>query len=303
MYKKGIGAFLKSFHHKNKANFTEPEVCVFGLFLGIKQIIRTYIHLKEKNLLQFTISKQLNLLCQKIYKNLKLYFMSTKKIVRAFLSLAFVAPLVFSCGGPQDTKTANSISPGIEKIDSQKKPNVSDSEAVAYFSEGCFWHSEIVFQSLVGVRDAVSGYAGGHDPNPNYEKVCSQTTGHAETVEVFYDPNQISFKTLVEAFFASQDPTTLNRQGNDQGTEYRSIAFYKNEEEKKIIEDEIKKLTNLKKYSNKIVTEVKAFTEFYPAEDYHQEYIINNPSNGYVRNVSIPDFEEFRESFKGNFKK
>lgn len=228
--------------------------------------------------------------------------MSTKKIIRAFLSFAFVAPLVYSCGQTQETNAVVNISQGKEKVEGVEKPNVSGTEAVAYFSEGCFWHAEIVFQSLVGVRDAVSGYAGGHDPNPNYEKVCSQTTGHAETVEVFYDPNQISFKALVEAFFASQDPTTLNRQGNDEGTEYRSIAFFRTEEEKKIIEDEIKKLTVLKKYRNKIVTEVKPFTKFYPAEDYHQEYIVNNPSNSYVRNVSIPDFEEFKENFKGNFK-
>jgi peptide-methionine (S)-S-oxide reductase len=182
------------------------------------------------------------------------------------------------------------------------KKNGKSKESVATFAEGCFWHSEIVFQSLVGVRDAVSGYAGGTDKNPDYEKVSTGNTGHAETVQVYYDSSKISYKTLVDAFFASMDPTTLNRQGNDAGTEYRSIAFYRNENEKKIVEAAIKLITDSKKYKSKIVTEVVAFNKFYPAEDYHQEYIYNNPGNSYVQNVSIPDFLEFKREFKGNFK-
>jgi peptide-methionine (S)-S-oxide reductase len=176
-------------------------------------------------------------------------------------------------------------------------------EAVATFAEGCFWHSEIVFQSLIGVRDAVSGYAGGTDPDPDYEKVTSGSTGHAEAVQVHYDPSKISFETLVKAFFASQDPTTINRQGNDIGTQYRSIAFYSNEEEKKIIIKEIQRLTDKKVFKNKIVTEVKALGKFYPAEEYHQEYVFKNPNDSYIRNVSIPDFLKFKEEFKeGKFK-
>ena len=175
-------------------------------------------------------------------------------------------------------------------------------EAVATFAEGCFWHSEIVFQSLVGVRDAVSGYSGGTDTKPEYEKVCTGETGHAEAVQVYYDPSKISYETLVKAFFASQDPTTLNRQGNDAGTQYRSVAFYRNEKEKEIIQSEILTLTSSKKYKNKIVTEVVPFVKFYPAEEYHQEYIHLHPENGYVRNVSMPDFVEFKKEFKGNFK-
>ena len=171
-------------------------------------------------------------------------------------------------------------------------------EAVATFAEGCFWHAEIVFQSLEGVRDAVSGYAGGTDTNPSYEKVAGGNTGHAETVQVYYDPSKISYETLVKAFFASQDPTTLNRQGNDAGTEYRSIAFYKNEKEKQVIENEIKRLTGLKIYKNKIVTEVIPFKKFYTAE----EYIHNNPDNPYVSNVSIPEFLSFKKNFKANYK-
>ena len=175
-------------------------------------------------------------------------------------------------------------------------------EAVATFSEGCFWHAEIVFQSLDGVRDAVSGYAGGTDTNPSYEKVAGGNTGHAETVQVYYDPAKISYETLVKAFFASQDPTTLNRQGNDAGTEYRSMVFYRNEKEKQIIESEVKRLTDLKVYKNKIVTEVVPFKKFYTAEGYHQEYIHNNPDNSYVANVSIPEFLSFKKRFKANYK-
>ena len=178
----------------------------------------------------------------------------------------------------------------------------SANEAVATFAEGCFWHAEIVFQSLDGVRDAVSGYAGGTDTNPSYEKVAGGNTGHAETVQVYYDPAKISYETLVKAFFASQDPTTLNRQGNDAGTEYRSIAFYRTEKEKQIIDSEIKRLTDLKVYKNKIVTEMVPFKKFYTAENYHQEYIHNNPDNSYVANVSIPEFLSFKKRFKANYK-
>jgi peptide-methionine (S)-S-oxide reductase len=173
---------------------------------------------------------------------------------------------------------------------------------VATFGEGCFWHTEIVFQSLVGVRDAVSGYSGGTDINPDYDKVCTGETGHAEVVNVYYDPSKISFETLVKAFFASHDPTEVNRQGNDVGTQYRSIAFYRNDNEKKIIDAEIKRITDEKKYSDKVVTEVKPFSKFYSAEDYHQEYILHHPENPYVQHVSIPDYEKFRKEFKGNFK-
>ncbi len=186
------------------------------------------------------------------------------------------------------------------KIPTSDTPSAS--EAVATFAEGCFWHAEIVFQSLVGVRDAVSGYAGGTTTDPDYESVSEGNTGHAETVQVYYDPAKISYETLVAAFFASQDPTTVNRQGNDVGTEYRSIAFYRNESEKQIIETAIKKLSDEKKFDDPIVTEVVPFTKFYKAEDYHQEYIRRNPGNAYIQNVSIPDFMAFRRNFKANFK-
>jgi peptide-methionine (S)-S-oxide reductase len=200
--------------------------------------------------------------------------------------------LLAACGQTQSSVNIPVKDPG--------KP--SPNEAIADFSEGCFWHAEIVFQSLAGVRDAVSGYAGGNDKHPDYEKVCTGATGHAETVQVYYDPSKISFATLVAAYFASEDPTEVNRHGPDEGTQYRSIIFYRNDQEKKIIDDEIAKLAASKKYSARIVTQVVPFTTFYPAEDYHQEYIKNHPNNPYVQSVSIPDYLEFRKIFKGPYK-
>ena len=185
-------------------------------------------------------------------------------------------------------------------VGSKKK---AANEAVAVFGEGCFWHAEIVFQSLEGVRDAVSGYAGGSAANPSYEAVCSGSTGHAEVVKVYYDTTKISYETLVKAFFASMDPTELNRQGNDAGTQYRSVAFYNNIKEKQVIDAEIKRINDSKKYSSKIVTQVLPYQNFYEAEDYHQEYIFHHPGNGYVQMVSIPDYLAFRKAFKGDFKK
>lgn len=209
-----------------------------------------------------------------------------------FITL-FSVIMIYSCGQTQ-TRQVNI------PVGSSKK--LAAKEAVATFAEGCFWHSEIVFQSLAGVRDAVSGYTGGKTKNPDYESVCSGETGHAEAVEVYYDPSVISYETLVKAFFASMDPTELNRQGNDVGTQYRSAAYYRTDAEKKILEAEVKRLTDAKTFRGKIVTEIVPYTKFYPAEAYHQEYISHHPDNPYVSNVSIPDFEKFRREFKGNFK-
>ena len=175
-------------------------------------------------------------------------------------------------------------------------------EAVATFAEGCFWHTEIVFQSLTGVRDGVSGYAGGNDPSPDYEKVSTGTTKHAESVNVYYDPAKISFETLVAAFFASHDPTQVGHQGPDVGPQYRSIAFYRNVQEKRIIENAIAAINRSGRYQKKLATEVLPLVKFYPAEAYHQEYIARHPENVYVNNVSIPDYLKFRQGFAGPFK-
>lgn len=224
--------------------------------------------------------------------------------MKNFLATIFCGIIFSACSQSQTNSTATTTNSS-SKQDSifVGNPNPpAGKESVATFAEGCFWHAEIVFQSLQGVRDAVSGYSGGTDTNPDYEKVSSGETGHAECVQVYYDSTKISFATLVDAFFASVNPTELNYQGNDEGTEYRSIVFYRNETEKQIIDAAIKKLTDSKKYADKIVTEVTAFKHFYPAENYHQEYVSLHPTQGYVRNVSIVEYLKFRNSFAGNFK-
>jgi peptide-methionine (S)-S-oxide reductase len=164
----------------------------------------------------------------------------------------------------------------------------------AYFASGCFWCVEEVFESVRGVEEAISGYAGGSEKNPTYEQVGSGSTGHAEAVMVYYDPKVVSYATLLKVFFASQDPTTKNRQGPDRGAQYRSIAFYQTPEEKAAIEKEITELDASGKYGSPIVTEVTAFEKFWPAEDYHQNYVRQHPNEGYVRGVSIPRFERFK---------
>jgi peptide-methionine (S)-S-oxide reductase len=149
----------------------------------------------------------------------------------------------------------------------------------AYFAEGCFWCAEEVFESVRGVHEVISGYSGGTEKKPTYEDVGSGKTGHAEAIEVYYDPEVVSFETLVNVFFASQDPTTLNRQGPDAGTQYRSIAFYDNADEKEQIENTIKTLNASGQYDAPIVTQVVPFEKFWPAEKYHQDYVKQNPEN------------------------
>lgn len=168
----------------------------------------------------------------------------------------------------------------------------------AYFASGCFWCVEAIFESVKGVKEVISGYAGGEEQNPTYEMVGRGQTTHAEAVEVYYDPETISFVELVQVFFGSHDPTTLNRQGPDRGTQYRSIAFYKNERQKKIIESYIQALKDQDVYSGAtITTQVTPFTKFYDAEDYHQDYEKKHPNNSYIRNVSIPRLNRFKENF------
>ena len=166
----------------------------------------------------------------------------------------------------------------------------------AYFASGCFWCVESIYESLSGVDKVESGYSGGYTKNPTYYTVLTGKTGHAEAIKVYYDSNKISFNELVKVFFGSHDPTTLNRQGPDRGTHYRSIAFYSNENEKKIIDEEIKRLLKNKIYP-KIVTEVKKFDVFYIAEDYHQDYKEKNPNNAYIWNVSVPRINKFKSKF------
>lgn len=164
----------------------------------------------------------------------------------------------------------------------------------AYFASGCFWCVEAVFQSVKGVKDAISGYSGGKKASPTYREVSSGQLMHAEAVKVIYDPNVVDFETLVLVFFDSHDPTTPNQQGPDRGPQYRSIAFYETPEEEKIIRDFIAKREQEQYYAKPIVTEVKAFDKFWEAEEYHQEYERLHPENPYVQNVSIPRLRKFQ---------
>ena len=175
--------------------------------------------------------------------------------------------------------------------------------ARAYFASGCFWCVEYIYESLAGVEEVFSGYAGGKTKNPNYYQIITGVTGHAETVEVIYNSNIISFKTLLEVFFDSHDPTLLNQQGPDRGTQYRSVAFYQNQDEKKIIVDYINKLTAEKAFDKKIVTEVKPLEKFYYAEEYHQDYELNNPNDPYIINISKPRFKKFKAKSSDLLKK
>lgn len=167
----------------------------------------------------------------------------------------------------------------------------------AYFASGCFWCVEAIYESVKGVIEVYSGYAGGFTKNPNYYQIGTGRTGHAETVEVIYDPNLVTYATLVKIFFGSHDPTTLNRQGPDYGSQYRSIAFYKTKEEKHIIEKYIKNLEDGNYFQKDIITEIKFLEKFYYAEQYHQDYEKNNPDNPYVKNVSIPRLRKFQKKY------
>ena len=167
----------------------------------------------------------------------------------------------------------------------------------AYFASGCFWCVEAIYESLRGVKEVYSGYAGGKTKYPTYRQIGTGLTNHSEAVEIIYDSGIINFKTLVEVFFGSHDPTTLNRQGPDYGSQYRSIAFYSSEKEKNIIKNYIVKLNKKNTYKNKIVTELKALKVFYYAEKYHQDYERKNPNNPYVKAVSIPRLKRFKKKY------
>lgn len=170
-------------------------------------------------------------------------------------------------------------------------------QETATLAAGCFWCVEAVFDDLRGVEDVVSGYSGGHTENPTYREVCSETTGHAEVIQIKFDPEEISFKEILQVFFSVHDPTTLNRQGNDVGTSYRSAIFYHDEEQKRIAEETIREIEAENIWDNPIVTEVTRFDKFYPAEDYHQEYFANNPTQPYCAAVVAPKVAKFRQKF------
>ena len=172
----------------------------------------------------------------------------------------------------------------------------------ATLAAGCFWCVEAVFDDLKGVEDVVSGYSGGHTENPTYQQVCSETTGHAEVIQIRFDPDELSFKELLQVFFTVHDPTTLNRQGGDIGTSYRSAVFYHSDEQRNVADEVIAEINAEGIYDNRIVTEVTAFDKFWPAEDYHQEYFANNPNQPYCAAVVAPKVAKFRQKFLSRLK-
>jgi len=199
--------------------------------------------------------------------------------------------LFFSCQNSAQTKKEQEAVINSEPIEIPLK----NGKARAYFASGCFWCVEAVYESVKGVEESISGYSGGHTKNPTYTSSNTGRTGHAEAVEIIYDPKMVSFETLIDVYFASQDVTQVNGQGNDRGSQYRSIIFYQNDEQKQIILK--KKITLAKKLGVKIAAEVYPFQKFWIAEDYHQDYEKLHPNNSYIRAVSIPRLNRFKSKF------
>jgi len=199
--------------------------------------------------------------------------------------------LVFSCHNQAQTNPKQQAVIDAEPVVVPLK----DGKAKAYFASGCFWCVEAIFESVKGVEESISGYAGGYTENPTYEASNTGKTGHAEAVEIIYDPEVVSFATLVDVYFGSQNPTQVNGQGPDHGSQYRSIIFYQNDEQKQIIED--KKAALAKELDATIAAEVYPFQKIWIAEDYHQNYERLHPNQGYIRNVSIPRLNKFKAKF------
>ncbi|NWF81937.1 MAG: peptide-methionine (S)-S-oxide reductase MsrA [Chloroflexi bacterium] len=175
-------------------------------------------------------------------------------------------------------------------------------EELATLGGGCFWCLEAVFDQLAGVTDVVSGYAGGHVKNPSYKQVCAGNTGHAEVVQVRFDPARLSYRDLLEVFFSIHDPTTLNRQGNDVGPQYRSVIFYHSPEQERIARELIAELNAARRWAQPIVTELSPISAFYPAEDYHQEYFAQNGGQPYCQFVVAPKVAKFRKQYADRLK-
>lgn len=210
---------------------------------------------------------------------------------------------LISCAQPgkKDKMTA-SLSTTTQETASNNTTGVKTETAT--FANGCFWCTEAIFEQLDGVASATSGYTGGQTKNPTYKEVCTGETGHAECLQIVYDPAKISFDELLEVFWETHDPTTLNRQGGDVGTQYRSGIFYHNEDQKQKAEKYKAELDKSGAFDNPIVTEITAFSKFYPAENYHQEYFENNENNNpYCKVVIRPKVDKFRKVFKDKLKK
>lgn len=209
-----------------------------------------------------------------------------KSIILPLLALSFA---VGSCA--QQSSQPNAEAKTVKQVEMQ-----TEGLSTATFGAGCFWCVEAIFQDLKGVSHVASGYSGGRTKNPTYREICTGTTGHAEVLQVYFDPKVIDFEQLVKIFFSTHDPTTLNRQGADSGTQYRSAIFYHDEEQKEIAE-RLKAEFAPTLWDNPIVTEISAFDKFYIAEDYHQNYYNDNPNQGYCRIVINPKVQKFRKEF------
>jgi peptide-methionine (S)-S-oxide reductase len=194
--------------------------------------------------------------------------------------------------------------PDPERTDRMKQPAEPPPAGfrLATFGNGCFWCTEAVFQQLKGVYSVVPGYSGGSVQNPTYEQVCTGTTGHAEVIQIRYDPSVISYPELLEVFWKTHDPTTLNRQGNDIGTQYRSVVFYHDEEQKEQAEYYKRQLDASGAFNKPIVTQIVPFSAFYPAEKYHHDYFVNHPNQGYCVAVIGPKLAKFEKAFKDKLK-
>lgn len=206
--------------------------------------------------------------------------------------------LVFSSNFACQTQIKNQ-----SKMNTQPTQEVNDSLELATFGGGCFWCTEAMFDQLEGVLSVESGYAGGMLQNPTYEQICTGNTGHAEVIRIAFDPKKIDYEFLLEVFFNTHDPTTLNRQGNDIGTQYRSAVFYHSDDQKQAALKIIKELTDQNVYKKPIVTEVTSISNYFKAEDYHQEYLENNPNNPYCEMVVSPKVEKFKKKYAEKLKK
>lgn len=218
----------------------------------------------------------------------------SKKILGTVFVLLLLSVTMLGC---QNSNSKSKIND--KKIMDNQNKNLE----TATFGSGCFWCTEAIFERVNGVVSVVSGYSGGTVANPSYEQVCTGKTGHAECTQITFDPAVISYDELLEIFWKMHDPTTLNRQGNDVGTQYRSVIFYHNDDQKQKAEFYKNKLTEEKIWDKPIVTEITKFEKFYPAEDYHQEYYDNNPNQGYCAYVITPKVEKFEKIFKDKLKK
>ena len=228
-----------------------------------------------------------------------------KHRMRSIFSMCVLFGLI-GCGAGANDTTSTKASQAMSKEPSTPHAAPTSSggatRAEAVFAGGCFWCVEAVFEELEGVIEAVSGYAGGSAQTANYQAVCTGATGHAEAVKIIYDPSKISYEKLLKVHFATHDPTSLNRQGADAGTQYRSAIFYASEEERQIAAAFIEDLNGAKVFAKPIVTTLEPLKVFYPAEAYHQNYACRNPNQGYIQGVALPKVEKVREKFKAMLK-